>query len=170
MSDSETEITKVPADAAKTVVKEKKKRPPKTEKQMEAMKKAMAALKVKREAAAQDIARLQEIKKLDMEKAKEQLDLAKKEDKALKKRARQAQLPPEAGYMLRGDFIKEMNSFKEAIIQALPKEVYREVVKEVEKPVEKITVVPKTVVREKSVPVPTPISGSALLDKIYFNR
>jgi len=169
MSDNESQQSET-KPAVKETVKKVANKKPRTEKQMENMKKAMAALKVKREAAAQDIARLQEIKKLDMEKAKEQLDLAKKEDKALKKRARQAQLPPEAGYMLRGDFIKEMTSFKEAIIQALPKEVYREVVKEVEKPVEKITVVPKTVVREKAVPVPTPISGSALLDKIYFNR
>lgn len=170
MSDSETETVEAPIAVAKTVVKEKKKRPPKTEKQMAAMQKAMAVLKTKREAAAADIARLQENKKLELDKAKEQLELAKKEDKALKKRARQAQLPPEAGYMLRGDFIKEMSSFKEAIIAALPKEVYREVEKVVEKPVEKITVVPKTVVRERAVPIPTPISGSALLDKIYFNR
>ena len=72
--------------------------------------------------------------------------------------------------MTKTHFVSEMNAFKDAIIQALPKEVYREVEKIVEKPVEKITVVPKTIVREKTVPVATPISGSALLDKIYFNR
>ena len=169
MSDNESQASETKPEVKETVKKVPVKKP-RTEKQMENMKKAMAALKVKREAAAADIARLQENKKLELDKAKEQLELAKKEDKALKKRARQAQLPPEAGYMLRGDFIKEMSSFKEAIIAALPKEVYREVEKVVEKPVEKITVVPKTVVRERAVPVPTPISGSALLDKIYFNR
>ena len=164
MSDSEIEEKKT------EIVKEKKKRPPKTEKQMESMRKAMAVLKAKREAAAQDIERVQANKKLDIDKAKEQLELAKKEDKALKRRARQAQLPPEVGYMLRGDFIKEMTSFKEAIIQALPKEVFRDVERIVEKPVEKLVVVPKHTVREKAVPVPQVLSGSALLDKIYFNK
>lgn len=167
MSDSETEK---PIAVPEVKTKEKKKRPPKTEKQMEAMAKAMAALKVKREQRDKDEIEARKIKEVDVEKAKEQLRLAKQAEKEAKRVERKKTMPPALEYMTKTHFQAEMNAFKEAIIQALPKEVFRSVETIVEKPVEKITVVPKTIVREKSVPVPTPISGSALLDKIYFNR
>jgi len=161
MSDSESN------EEVKPVAKVKK---PRTEKQMEAMKKAMAALKAKREQRDLDQIQARKIKAQDVEEAKEQLRLAKKEEKAARALDRKKTMPPALGYMTKTDFEAKMTAFQEAIIQALPKEVYREVEKIVEKPVEKVTVVPKTIVREKAVPVPQVLSGSDLLNKIYFSK
>ena len=161
MSDNES------IEDVKPVAKVKK---PRTEKQMENMKKAMAALKAKREQRDLDQIQARKIKAVDVEEAKEQLRLAKKEEKAARALDRKKTLPPALGYMTKSDFDSQMTAFKDAIIQALPKEVYREVEKIVEKPVEKVTVVPKTVIREKAVPVPQVLSGSDLLNKIYFNK
>jgi hypothetical protein len=161
MSDNESQ------DAAPVPVKEKK---PRSAKQMENMKKAMAALKAKREQREKDEIEARKIKEVDVEKAKEQLKLAKEAERQAKRVERKKTNPPALEYMTKTHFVNEMQAFKDAIIQALPKEVYREVEKIVEKPVEKITVVPKTVVREKAVPVQQVITGSALLDKIYFGK
>ena len=161
MSDNESQ------DAAPVPVKEKK---PRSAAQMENMKKAMAALKAKREQREKDEMEVRKIKEVDVEKAKEQLRLAKKEERAAKAVDRKKTNPPALEYMTKTHFVNEMQAFKDAIIQALPKEVYREVEKVVEKPVEKLVVVPKNVIREVPKPFPQVLSGSALLDKIYFNR
>ena len=143
---------------------------PRSQAQMDNMKKAMAALKAKREQRDLDEIEARKIKEVDIATAKEQLRLAKQAEKDAKRVERKKTLPPAMEYMTKTHFQAEMNAFKEAIIQALPKEVYREVEKIVEKPVEKLVVVPKHTVREKPVPVPQVLSGSALLDKIYFGK
>ena len=165
MSDNESQHS---AEAPK--VKKVKEKKPRSAAQMENMKKAMAALKAKRDQRDKDEIEARKIKETDIATAKEQLRLAKQAEKDAKRVERKKTLPPVLGYMTKTDFESQMSAFKEAIIAALPKEVYREVEKIVEKPVEKITVVPKTIVREKPVPVPQVLSGSALLDKIYFGK
>jgi len=165
MSDNESQHS---AEAPEEVKKKVKK--PRSAAQMENMKKAMAALKAKRDQRDKDQIEARKIKETDIATAKEQLRLAKQAEKDAKRVERKKTLPPALEYMTKTHFQAEMNAFKEAIIQALPKEVYREVEKIVEKPVEKLVVVPKTVVREKAVPVPQVLSGSALLDKIYFGK
>ena len=140
---------------------------PRSQAQMDNMKKAMAALKAKREQRDLDEIEARKIKEVDIATAKEQLRLAKQAEKDAKRVERKKTMPPALEYMTKTHFQAEMNAFKEAIIQALPKEVYREVEKIVEKPVEKITVVPKHTVREVPKPVPQVLTGSALLDRIY---
>jgi len=165
MSDSESQHSDEPVKEVK-----KKEKKPRSAAQMAAMKKAMDALKAKREQRDKDQIEARKIKETDIATAKEQLRLAKQAEKDAKRVERKKTLPPALEYMTKTHFQAEMNAFKDAIIQALPKEVYREVVKEVEKPVEKIVVVPKHTVREKAVPVPQLLTGSALLDKLYFNK
>ena len=165
MSDNESQES-VEAPKIKKV-KEKK---PRSQAQMENMKKAMAALKAKREQRDKDEIEARKIKETDIATAKEQLRLAKQAEKDAKRVERKKTLPPAMEYMTKTHFQNEMNAFKDAIIQALPKEVFRDVERIVEKPVEKLVVVPKTIVREKAVPVPQLLTGSALLDKLYFNK
>ena len=165
MSDNESQHS---AEAPK--VKKVKEKKPRSAAQMENMKKAMAALKAKREQRDMDEIEARKIKETDVAKAKEQLKLAKQAERDAKRVERKKTMPPAMEYMTKTHFQSEMNAFKEAIIQALPKEVYREVEKIVEKPVEKITVVNKHTVREVPKPFPQVLSGSALLDKIYFNK
>lgn len=165
MSDNESQHS---AEAPK--VKKVKEKKPRSAAQMENMKKAMAALKAKRDQRDKDEIEARKIKETDIATAKEQLRLAKQAEKDAKRVERKKTLPPVLGYMTKTDFESQMSAFKEAIIAALPKEVFREVEKVVEKPVEKLVVVPKHTVREKAVPVPQVLSGSALLDKIYFGK
>jgi hypothetical protein len=165
MSDNESQQS-VEAPKIKKV-KEKK---PRSQAQMDNMKKAMAALKAKREQRDKDEIEARKIKETDIATAKEQLRLAKQAEKDAKRVERKKTLPPAMEYMTKTHFQNEMNAFKDAIIQALPKEVFRDVERIVEKPVEKLVVVPKTIVREKAVPVPQLLTGSALLDKLYFNK
>jgi len=165
MSDNESQHSDEPVKEVK-----KKEKKPRSAAQMENMKKAMAALKAKRDQRDKDQIEARKIKETDIATAKEQLRLAKQAEKDAKRVERKKTLPPALEYMTKTHFQAEMNAFKDAIIQALPKEVFREVVKEVEKPVEKIVVVPKHTVREKAVPVPQLLTGSALLDKLYFGK
>jgi len=165
MSDSESQHSEKPVNEVK-----KKEKKPRSAAQMAAMKKAMDALKAKRDQRDKDEIEARKIKETDIATAKEQLRLAKQAEKDAKRVERKKTMPPALEYMTKTHFQAEMNAFKEAIIQALPKEVYREVEKIVEKPVEKLVVVPKHTVREKAVPVPQVLSGSALLDKIYFGK
>lgn len=165
MSDSESQHSDKPVKEVK-----KKEKKPRSAAQMAAMKKAMAALKAKRDQRDNDQIAARKIKETDIATAKEQLRLAKQSEKDAKRVERKKTLPPALEYMTKTHFQAEMNAFKDAIIQALPKEVFREVEKIVEKPVEKIVVVPKHTVREKAVPVPQLLTGSALLDKLYFNK
>ena len=164
MSDNESQHS---AEAPK--VKKVKEKKPRSAAQMENMKKAMAALKAKRDQRDLDEIEARKIKETDVAKAKEQLALAKKAEKAAKAQDRKKAMPPALEYMTKTHFQAEMSAFKEAIIAALPKEIYRNVETIVEKPVEKITVVPKHTVREvtKPVIVEKVLTGSALLDRIY---
>lgn len=170
-SDSESEVENVVSqeDVQKvyddTNVKVRRTRKDKgkerTPAQKEAIQKALSVLKERREAKSRE-------EKERLEKASEaerQRILAEKYEK---KKQQRHKLPPAPSYVTLGDF----ENFKKELLGAMPKEVYKAVEiekkpKKVETPVQPIV---REVVREKVVEKPKVLTGSALLDEIFFKN
>ncbi len=151
-------------DSSKNVLEVKTKKPkkPATPAQKEAITKALTALKLKREALKkqneEEVAIADESQKQTL--LKERYEKAKTQKK---------KLPPAPSYVTTAD----LDRFKNEIIGALPKEVYKAVeVPVVEKPI------PKQVTFEKPIEPPTEmvkpvvksLTGHELLDKLFFNK
>ena len=167
VSDAEVEKVVAKEDVAKVYDDSKVKvRRPRSDKgrertpaQKEAIQKALSVLKERREAKARD-------EKERLEKASEaerQRILAEKYEK---KKQQKQKLPPAPSYVTLGDF----ENFKKELLGAMPKEVYKAVevekkVKKVEPPVQPVV---REVVREKVIEKPKVLTGSALLDEIFF--
>lgn len=127
--------------------------------QKEAIQKALTVLKERREAKSKE-------EKERLEKASEaerQRILAEKYEK---KKQQKQKLPPAPSYVTLGDF----ENFKKELLGAMPKEVYKAV--EVEKKPKKVDPpvqpVIREIVKEKVIEKPKVLTGSALLDEIFF--
>lgn len=164
MSDSESDTDVTQEVVAKVYddshVKVKKPRSDKgkerTPAQKEAITKALSVLKERREAKKKEDT--ERVAKAD--DAERQRILAEKYEK---KKQQRHKLPPAPSYVTLGDF----ENFKKDLLNAMPKEVYKAV--EIEKPVKKVEVpVVKEVVKPKPVEKSKVLSGSALLDEIFF--
>ena len=128
--------------------------------QKEATAKALSILKERREAK----------KKEDeerMAKASEQERQRILAQKYEQKKRNKEKLPPAPSYVTLAD----MQNFKNEILSALPKEVYKAVevekvvkVKEEPKPVE------KPILKPAPVSQPEKLTGHALLDRMFFNK
>ena len=151
--DSKVKVRKTRSD--KGVKKER------TPAQKEATQRALAILKERREAKKKE----EEDRLKTANEQQRQRILAEKYEK--KKQQKKA-LPPAPQYVTLAD----MQTFKNEILGALPKEVYKAV--EVEKKVVKVKEEPKPVEKAitKPVPVPEPtkLTGHALLDRFLFNQ
>lgn len=168
-----------PAKLGKTEVKEKKERKPITDKQKDALRKGMEALKIKREQLAKE---KEERKKTNEElkakglppveppiKIKKQdiMELPKLEPVELK--VKQRKVRNDKG-VPRPDRTKEkIDTIAEIKKMVLDLQAKQEG-KIVEKPVEVIKQVPVEVVKEKIVEKEKVLSGSDLLNKIFFNK
>lgn len=157
---SQEDVAKVYDDSAVKVRRTRKdKGKERTPAQKEAIQKALSVLKERREAKAKE-------DKERLEKASEaerQRILAEKYEK---KKQQKHKLPPAPSYVTLGDF----ENFKKELLSAMPKEVYKAVEvekkpKKVETPVQPVI---REIVKEKVVEKPKVLTGSALLDEIFF--
>lgn len=145
-------------------VRRKREKKPATPAQKEAITKALSALKTKREA----LRKQQEEEEANITEEQRQIKLKEKYEKAKQQKKK---LPPAPSYIT----TEEFRSFKDEILRAMPKEVYKAVEIERKEPV----VSKKHVVEEPKVvlPPPQPISvmppvqkvltGHDLLDKVF---
>ena len=136
--------------------------------QIAATQKALTVLKERREAK----------NKADKERLEKASDAEKQRILATKyeeKKQRRQKLPPAPAYVTLGDF----ENFKKELIGAMPKEVYKAVEierkpkKEKEPPMPENRYPAPPPVAAPVAPVPVqqqPLSGHALLDKMFFSR
>ena len=148
-----------PKDKGTTVVVEKpvKEKKPRSEAQLAAFQKGLEALKLKREAIKAEKEKMTEQQKKEKEEEQHQRYLKNRYEKKSK-------LPPIPEYVSKND----LEVFKKDLFDMVVKNTPRTVYQEVKVPVEKITPV---VVEVPSKPqtVEKLLSGSSLLDKIFFN-
>lgn len=146
-------------------IRRKREKKPATPAQKEAITKALSALKAKREA----LRKQQEEEEANTTEEQRQIKLKEKYEKAKQQKKK---LPPAPSYIT----TEEFRSFKDEILRAMPKEVYKAV--EIERVEKKEP--PKKQVVEESKPVvsaPPPVSimppvqkvltGHDLLDKVF---
>tara|TARA_R110002126_G_scaffold214662_1_gene360901 strand:- start:4575 stop:5114 length:540 start_codon:yes stop_codon:yes gene_type:complete len=135
--------------------------------QVAATQKALTVLKERREAK----------NKADKERLEKASDAEKQRilaDKYEEKKQRRAKLPPAPSYVTMGD----LEMFKKDIISAFPKEVYKAVEierkpkkeKEPPMPENRYPAPPPVAVPAPVVQQQQPLSGHALLDKMFFTR
>ena len=157
MNDTSTPAAPPPQTDIKTKAKK-----PQTEKQKENFQKALAALKIKREAQKKAQEEETEMLKAEKDEVKLQRKQAEYYEKAkLQKKTR----GPKPMYVTAA----ELERVKLELLEHLaPKQIVREREVEVEKVVEKA----KPVVIEKVVEKPTTkvLSGNELLDRIFFTK
>lgn len=125
--------------------------------QKEATQKALAILKERREAKARE-------EKERLEKASEEQRQRILAERYEKKKQQRRKLPPAPSYVT----VADMEKFKNDILGALPKEVYKAV--EVPKIKKIVEPAPQPVVKETIVERPVKLTGSELLDAILFQR
>ena len=151
-----------PKDKGVTLVVEKAEKPvkekkPRSEAQLAAFQKGLEALKLKREAI-----------KAEKEKMTEQMKQEKQDEqhqRYLKNRyEKKKKLPPIPEYVSKND----LEVFKKDLFDMVVKNTPRTIYQEVKVPVEKITPV-VVEVPSKPTTVEKLLSGSSLLDKIFFN-
>jgi hypothetical protein len=131
--------------------------------QIAATQKALQVLKERREAKNKaDADRLKNASEMERQRI-----LAEKYEQ---KKQRKQKLPPAPAYVTLGD----LDLFKKEILGALPKQVYKAV--EIERkpvrtqPKETPTPIPAPVAAPLPVAPSAPLSGHALLDKIFFSK
>ena len=147
-------------------VRRKREKKPATPAQKAAITKALDALKVKREA----LRKQQEEEEANFTEEQKQIKLKEKYEKAKQYKKK---LPPAPSYVT----VAELKNFKDEILRAMPKEVYKavEIERKVEAPKPKLEqpqIEQKQVV---SLPPPAPIAppvqkiltGHELLDKVF---
>lgn len=147
-----------PKDKILTTQSEKpeKVKKPRSEAQLAAFQKGLEALKLKREAI-----RLEKEKMTEQQKAEK---IEETHQKYLKTRyEKRSKLPPVPEYVSKND----LEIFKKDLFEMVTKNTPRTVYQEVKVPVEKITPV-VVEVQSKPITVEKILSGSSLLDKIFF--
>lgn len=160
MSDSESEVSIQEAPPVEPKVRKPPVKKERTPAQKEATAKALAILKERREAKARE-------EKERIEKASEAERQRILADKYEKRKQQKKSLPPAPSYLT----VADMEKFRDEILGALPKEVYKAVeipkVKKVpvEKPVEIRATSTAVAPKEREV---VQLTGSALLDAILF--
>jgi len=151
--------SKLPEDNSLKTEAEKEKpvkvKKPKTEAQMAAFRKGLEVLKAKREAIKAEKEKMSEEQKKEKEEERHQKYLKARYEKKSK-------LPPVPEYVSKNDLENFKKDLFEMVTKNTPRTIYQEV--PVEKIVEKIVPTVLEVPVEKS----KVVSGSSLLDSIFF--